>query len=407
VPEDAAMKLFWVGLVVGLCAFGTVTVSAQETKTIKIGVLNDQTSIYADLSGRGSVVAAKMAAEDFNNNVAGMSVEILVADHQNKPDIGSGIVRRWFDVENVDVVSDVPSSAVALAVQNIARDKKKIVLFSTAASSDLTGKECSPYSAQWVIDSYAFAHGLANGIVASGGKTWFFLTSNYAFGLALEAETSKVVKDAGGQVIGAVHHPQGTTDLASFLLQAQTSKAQIVGLATGGDDFVNAVKQAGEFGIVQQGQKLAALVVFISDIHSLGLRATQGIQLISAFYWDMNDETRAWSKRFFDMTGRMPSMVQAGVYSSIAHYLKTVAAVGSKDPDKIMAGMREMPVNDFMTKNGKLREDGRLMRDLYLFEVKAPSESKGPWDYYKLITTIPSEKAFRPLSEGGCPYLSK
>jgi branched-chain amino acid transport system substrate-binding protein len=344
---------------------------------VKIGILNDQSGLYADLSGKGSVEAARMAVEDAGGKVLGQPVEIVSADHQNKPDVGSAIAQKWYDAENVDMIADVPTSSVALAVQQVSRDKKKLVMFSGPAASEITGEKCSPYSVHWTYDTYALAHVTGLSVVKAGGDTWFFLTADYAFGHALERDTAAVVEENGGKVLGTVNVPLNNQDFSSFLLQAQGSKAKIVGLANAGGDTVNSIKQAAEFGITAGGQKLAGLLVFVSDVHSLGLQIAQGLQLTEAFYWDQNDETRAWSKRFAArMSGREPTSVQAGVYGSVLHYLKAVQAVGSKDPDKVMEQMRQTPINDFMTKNGTLRVDGRVLRDMYLFEVKKPAESR-------------------------------
>jgi len=383
---------------------GAGTAMAQQGP-VKIGVLNDQSGLYADLSGKGSVEAAKMAAEDVGK-VLGQPVEIVFADHQNKPDVGSAIAQKWYDAEGVDMIADVPTSSVALAVQQVSREKKKIVMFSGPAASEITGEKCSPYSVHWTYDTYALAHVTGQSVVKAGGDTWFFLTADYAFGHALQRDTTAVIEENGGKVLGSVNVPLNNQDFSSFLLQAQGSKAKIVGLANAGGDTVNSIKQASEFGITAGGQKLAGLLVFVSDVHSLGLQIAQGLQLTEAFYWDQNDETRQWSKRFAArMDGREPTSVQAGVYGSVLHYLKAVQAVGSKDADKVMAKMRETPINDFMTKNGTLRIDGRVMRDMYLFEVKKPSESKGPWDYYKLIRTVPANEAYRPLAKDNCPLV--
>jgi branched-chain amino acid transport system substrate-binding protein len=379
---------------------------AQSGGPVKIGVLNDQTSLYADIGGKGSVAAAEMAVEDAGP-VLGQKVEIVSADHQNKPDVGANIARQWYDQDGVDVITDVPTSSVALAVTEVSREKKKLVLFTGPATSDLTGPKCNAYAASWVYDTYSLAHVTGSAVVKSGGDSWFFVTADYAFGHALERDTADVVKAAGGKVLGDVNVPLNTPDFSSFLLQAQSSKAKIIGLANAGGDTINSIKQGAEFGIVEGGQKFAALLVFISDVHSLGLKTAQGLQLTSPFYWDMNDETRAWSKRYEAKTGRKPTFDQAGVYSALHHYLAAVKAVGSKDPDKVMAKMRETPINDFMTKNGKLRIDGRVIRDMYLFEVKKPSESKGPWDYYKLQQTVKGDEAYRPLDKGDCPLVKK
>jgi branched-chain amino acid transport system substrate-binding protein len=370
---------------------------------VKIGVLTDMSSLYADIGGPGSVEAARMAIADFGGTVDGKKIELVSADHQNKPDIGSAIANQWFDTEGVDAIVDVPTSSVALAIQEIVRKKNKMFLISGAASSDLTGKACAPTSIHWTYDTVALANGTGSAVVKAGGDTWFFITADYAFGHALERDTTKVVEAAGGKVLGSVKVPLNNADFSSFLLQAQASKAKIIGLANAGGDTINSIKQAAEFGIVAGGQKLAGLLVFISDVHSLGLQAAQGLQLTEAFYWDQNNETRAWSKRFFEKMNREPTMVQAGVYGAITHYLNAIKATGTDDAPKVAAKMRATPVNDFMTKNGKILPDGSLVRDMYLFEVKKPSESKGPWDYYKQISVIPGEEAFRRPGPNPCP----
>ncbi len=372
---------------------------------VKIGVLNDMSGLYADISGPGSVEAARMAIADFGGSVAGKKIELISADHQNKPDIGSSIANQWLGNDGVDAIVDVPTSSVALAVQEVARNKNKVFLISGAASSDLTGKACSPNSVHWTYDTVALANGTGSAVVKAGGDTWFFITADYAFGHALERDTSKVVEDNGGKVVGSVKAPLNTADFSSFLLQAQNSKAKIIGLANAGGDTINSIKQAGEFGIVEGGQKLAGLLVFITDIHSLGLQAAHGLQLTEAFYWDQNDETRAWSKRFFEKMKRQPTMVQAGVYGAVMHYLAAIKATGSDDAPTVVKQMKATPVNDFMTKNGKIREDGTLVRDMYLFEVKKPSELKGAWDYYKQISVIPGEQAFKLPGPNQCPLV--
>ncbi len=396
------------GVLVAVIALfvGTARPKADETP-VKIGVLTDMSSLYADIGGPGSVEAARMAIADFGGKVLGKPIELVYADHQNQPDIGSAIARKWYDSEGVDVITDVPTSSVALAVENVSRQAHKLALFSGPGSSDITGKNCSPYAAHWTYDTYALAHGTGSAIVKQGGKTWFFITADYAFGHALERDTAAVVEQNGGKVLGQVMVPLNTADFSSYLLRAAESKAQIIGLANAGHDTTNSIKQAAEFGITQRGQKLAGLLVFITDVHSLGLQIAQGLQLTSAFYWNQNDQTRAWSQRFFKVVHHMPTMVQAGVYSALHHYLEAVKALGTKDPDKVMAKMRATPINDFMTHNGKLRIDGRVMRDLYLFEVKSPSESKEPWDYFRQLRVIPAEDAFRPLDQGGCPLVTK
>ena len=394
---------------IGLAAaVGTSGALAQSNEgPVKIGVLSDMSGLYADLGGPGSVEAAKMAVEDLGGKVLGKPVEIVTGDHQNKPDVGANISRQWFDVDKVDAITDVPNSGVALAVNEVGREKNKIMLFSGPAASDLTGEKCSPTTAHWTYDTYALANGTGAAVVKAGGNSWFFLTADYAFGAALERDTTNVVKANGGTVVGSVRTPLNAPDFSSFLLQAQASKAKIIGLANAGGDTINSIKQAAEFGITSGGQKLAGLLVFITDVNSIGLQTAQGLQLTEAFYWDQSDETRAFSKKFLERVKHQPSMVQAGVYSAVRHYLQAVEAVGSKDSAKVMAKMRATPINDFMTKNGKLREDGRVVRDMYLFEVKAPKDSKAPWDYYKQIGTIPGEQAFRPMDQGGCPLVKK
>jgi branched-chain amino acid transport system substrate-binding protein len=375
---------------------------------VKIGVINDQSSLYADITGQGSVVAARMAVEDAK--LQGITVEVVSADHQNKPDVGTSLVRQWFDRDGVDAVADVPTSSVALAVNEVVREKNKVHLNSGAATSDLTGKACSPNTVHWTYDTWALANGTGKAVVKAGGDTWFFLTADYAFGHALERDVSNVVKANGGKVVGVVRHPLNTPDFSSFLLQAQGSKAKIIGLANAGGDTVNSIKQAAEFGITRKGgQKLAGLLVFINDIHALGLRTAQGLQLTEAFYWDLNDQTRAWSKRFAEKHGgKMPSMVQAGVYGSVLHYLKAVAqAKNDTDGKAVVAKMRELPADDPLFGKGTIRPDGRKIHPMYLFEVKGPDDSKKPWDYYKLVATIPAAEAFRPLDQGECPLVKK
>jgi branched-chain amino acid transport system substrate-binding protein len=376
--------------------------------TIKIGVLNDMSGLYSDLSGQGSVAAARMAVEDFGAAAKGMKVEIVSADHQNKPDVGSNIARTWFDVDKVDVIFDVPTSSVALAVNEIAREKNKVFLVSGAAASDLTGAKCSPNTVHWTYDTWALANGTGKAMVKTGGDTWFFITADYAFGKALERDTAEVVVANGGKVLGSVRHPFPGTDFSSFLLQAQASKAKVIGLANAGGDTINSVKQAAEFGITQGGQSLAGLLVFITDVHALGLQTAQGLALTESFYWDNNDATRAFAKRFApQFKNNMPTMVHAGVYAAVLHYLKAVEALKSDaDGKAVVAKMKELPTDDPLFGKGTIRPDGRHVHDMYLFEVKKPSESKGPWDYYKLRATIPAAEAFRPLKDGGCPLVS-
>ena len=376
---------------------------------VKIGVLTDMSSIYADINGMGAVEAVRMAIEDFGGTVSGKKIEIVFADTQNKSDIGVTVGGRWFDVEGVDVIAGASSSAVSLAIQTLAAAKNKVFLASDPASSDITGKACNPNTVHWVYDTYALAKGTGSAAVKAGGDTWFFITADYAFGYALERDVSAVVKDAGGTVLGNVRHPLNTADFSSFILQAQSSKSKIIGLANAGGDTINSIKQAAEYRIVQSGQKLAGLLVFVSDIHSLGLEVAQGLQLTEAFYWDRTDQSRAWSKRWGDrFKNRRPTSVQAGFYSSVTHYLKAVQALGSDAPGEIVvAKMKEMPTSDPLFGEGKIRIDGRKMHPMYLFEVKKPSESKGAWDYYRLVREIPAEEAFRPLDQGGCKLAQK
>jgi branched-chain amino acid transport system substrate-binding protein len=390
----------------GCLAFGTAQAQISDD-VVKIGVLSDMSSLYSDIGGPGSVIAAKMAVADFGGKVAGKPIEIVSADHLNKPDVGSSIARQWIDQDHVDVIVDVPTSSVALAVQDVTKEKGKVFLISGAASSDLTGKSCSPTGVHWTYDTYALAHGTGGALVKQGGDSWFFLTADYAFGHALESDTTAVVKAAGGKVLGAVNVPLNNADFSSFLLQAQTSKAKVIGLANAGGDTVNSIKQAAEFGIVAGGQRLAGLLVFVSDVNSLGLATAQGLVLTEAFYWDQTDDTRAWAKRFTAESKKVPTMVQAGVYGAVTHYLKAIEAAKTDEGKAVVAKMRELPINDFMTKNGKLREDGRVMRDMYLFQVKAPGESKYQYDYYNQLATIPAEQAYRPLSESACPLVKK
>ena len=386
---------------VGLVAIGQVQ---AQPAPLKIAVMDGFSGVYGDLTA-GEVEAMQMAIEDVGGKVNGRSVEILSADHQTKPDVGAAIARKWYDVDGVKMITGLGTSSVALAVRKISQEKGLIDINTGAASADLTGPACSATGAHWVYDTYALAHVTGEAMVKAGGDSWYFLTADYAFGHALERDVSAVVKDAGGKVLGAVRHPLSTQDFSSFLLQAQASKAKVIGLANAGQDTINSIKQAGEFGIVKGGQKLAGLLVFATDVQSLTLPVAQGLVLTESFYWDMNDETRAWTKRYRAKKDRLPSMLTAGVYSSTLHYLKAVQAAGTDDALPVMAKMREMPVNDVMTKNGKLREDGRLVRDMHLFQVKAPSESKSKDDIYKLIATVPGDKAYRPLNEGKCPLI--
>jgi branched-chain amino acid transport system substrate-binding protein len=373
---------------------------------IKIGVMNDMSGLYADIAGPGSVTAARMAVEDFGAARKNMRVEIVSADHQNKPDVGSTIARTWYDVDKVDVIVDVPTSSVALAVNQITREKNKVHLNSGAATSDLTGKACSPNTIHWTYDTWMLANGTGSAIVKTGGDSWFFLTADYAFGHALERDTEAVVTKNGGKVLGKVRTPFPGTDFSSFLLQAQASKAKIIALANAGGDTINSIKQAAEFGITRGGQNLAGMLVFIADIHSLGLNTAQGLIFTETFYWDLNDQTRAWSRRFAAANGgKYPTMVQAGVYSSVLHYLKAVEAAKTDEGPKVVAQMKAMPTDDPLFGKGTIRADGRKIHPAYLVEVKKPSESKGPYDYYKVRATIPADQAFRPLNQGECPLV--
>jgi branched-chain amino acid transport system substrate-binding protein len=384
--------------------------SAQYTDgVIRIGVLNDQSGLYADITGQGSVWAARKAVEDFGAAAKGMKVEIVFADHQNKPDVGSNIARQWLDVDRVDAIADVPTSSVGLAVNQIVRERNKVHLNSGSATSDLTNKACSPNTVHWAYDTVMLSNGTGRAMVKTGGDTWFFLTADYAFGHALERDTEAVVLANGGKVLGKVRTPFPAQDFSSFLLQAQASKAKVIGLANAGGDTINSIKQAAEFGITRGGQNLAGLLVFVTDVHSLGLQTAQGLVLTESFYWDMNDATRAFSREFAAANkGRMPSMVQAGVYSSVLHYLKAVEALKSDaDGVKVVEQMKKMPTDDRLFGKGTVRVDGRKLHDAYLFEVKRPNESKGPWDYYKLRATIPANEAFRPLSQSECPLVKR
>ncbi|TDR93540.1 ABC transporter substrate-binding protein [Enterovirga rhinocerotis] len=393
------------GLAAGATALVLAPFAAQAQvsgNTVKIGVLNDQSGIYADFGGKWSAEAARMAVADFGGKVLNVPVEIVSADHQNKPDIASNIARSWYDNDGVDAIVELTASSVALAIQQLSLEKKKITMVSGAATSDLTGKACTPYGFHWAYDTRALAVGTGGSLVEAGGDSWFFLTADYAFGHALEADVSKYVKSKGGKVLGAVRHPLATNDFSSFLLQAQASKAKIVGLANAGLDTNNSIKAAAEFGIVQGGQRLAALLLTLAEVHGLGLQAAQGIVLTEGFYWDMDDQTRAFSKRFFEKTGRMPNMVQAGTYSSVLQYLKAVQAAGTDNADAVAKKLRELPVDDFFAKGGKVLPNGRMVHDMYLFQVKSPGESKQPWDYYKQLATIKGEQAFATLAESGC-----
>ena len=382
-----------------------------QDKTIKIGVLTDNSGLYSDLGGAGSTLAAQMAVEDSGLAAKGWKIDVISADHQNKPDIATNIARQWIDVEKVDIFMDVLNSGVALAVNNLVKEKNSIMINTGAASSDLTNAQCSPNTVHWVYDTYMLANSTGQALVKAGGDTWFFLTADYAFGAALERDTTAVVTKAGGKVIGGVKHPLNTADFSSFLLQAQASKAKIIGMANAGGDTTNTIKQASEFGIVAGGQKLAGLLLFITDVHSLGLKVAQGLNFTETFYWDLNEDTRAFSKRFSARAKNkaVPSMVQAGVYSGLFHYFKALEAMSGNPPDgaKVVAKMKEMPTDDPLFGKGTIRVDGRKIHPAYLFEVKKPEESKSPWDYYKVVGTTPGDQAFRPLSESSCPLVKK
>ena len=386
-----------------VAACGLLIAAPASAQGVKIGILNDQSGVYADYGGKYSVEAAKMAIEDFGGEVLGQKIELVSGDHQNKPDLATSIARRWYDVEGVDMITELTTSSVALAVQELSKEKKKIDIVVGAASSRLTGDACTPYGFHWAFDTHALAVGTGGALVKAGGDTWFFLTADYAFGYALEKDTGDIVKENGGKVLGSVRVPLNSSDFSSFLLQAQSSKAKVIGLANAGLDTTNSIKQAAEFGIVKGGQKLAALLMTLAEVHGLGLEAAQGLVLTEGFYWDQNDRTRAFSERFFKRTGRMPSMIHAGTYSATLQYLKAVKAAGTKDSDAVVKKLKELPVNDAFTDNGKVLANGRMVHDLYLFEVKKPSESKKPWDYYTQLAVVPGDKAFFTAKESGCP----
>jgi branched-chain amino acid transport system substrate-binding protein len=396
---------------IATAAIGFAAPAFAQDKTVKIGVLNDMSSLYADIGGPNSVVAVKMAVEDSGLLAKGWKIEVVSGDHQNKPDVGVNIARQWIDLDKIDAIVDTPTSSVALAVSNLVKEKNAIMINSGGASADISGKACTPNTLSVTYDTYMLATGTGKALTKAGGDSWFFLTADYAFGYALERDTSAVIAANGGKVLGGVKHPLNTSDFSSFLLQAQASKAKVVGLANAGGDTTNAIKQASEFGIVAGGQKLAALLLFINDVHALGLKTAQGLTFTESFYWDMNDNTRAWSKRFQKLSpkGTMPSMTVAGNYSGVLHYLKTLETMGgnSHDGAKIVAKMKELPTDDILFGKGTIRIDGRKLVPAYLFEVKKPEESKYPWDYYKLIATIPAEEAARPLSESECPLVKK
>ncbi|WP_382321899.1 ABC transporter substrate-binding protein [Hydrogenophaga sp. UC242_50] len=405
------LKLWAAASVVAAASVGVAQAqTAQQGKlsndVLRIGVLTDISGVYADISGKGAVEAVKMAVEDFGGKMFGKPIEVVFADHQNKADVGAAKAREWYDSGNVDMINDLANSGVALAVAGVAKEKKRHAIVNNASNVGVTNAQCSPYAVHYTYDAYALANGTGKAIVEGGGDTWFFLTVDFAFGIGLEQQVGDVVRNAKGRVVGAARHPLGTTDFSSYVLQAQASKAKIIGLASTGNDTINAIKAANEFGLTKN-QKLAALLLWIQDVHALGLPTAQGLQLTNAWYWDMNDETRAFAKRYQQRVGgQMPNMAHAGDYSSTLHYLKAVQAAGSDDPDAVSVKMRELPINDMFAKGGKIREDGRMVHDMYLWQVKAPAESKYPWDYLKLVKTIPGEQAFMPLAQSTC-YLVK
>jgi branched-chain amino acid transport system substrate-binding protein len=399
------------GTAITLAGVSNASAQDKQDKNVKIGALSDQSGLYSDLGGPGSTLAAQMAAEDSGLLAKGWKIDIISGDHQNKPDIGSNIARQWFDVDKVDTIVDVPNSGVALAVNNIVKEKNGVYINSGAATSDLTNAQCSPNTVHWTYDTYMLAHSTGQAMVKAGGDSWFFLTADYAFGAALERDTTEVIKASGGKVVGGVKHPLNTADFSSFLLQAQSSKAKVIGLANAGGDTTNSIKQAAEFGITKGGQKLAALLLFLTDVKAIGLETAQGLSFTETFYWDMNDDTRAFSKKFADRmkNGAPPTMVQAGVYAGLRHYFKALEALGGNPHDgaKVVAKMKEIPTDDVLFGKGAIQPNGRTIHSAYLFEVKKPSESKSPWDFYKLVGTVPGDQAFTPLDKSTCPLLKK
>jgi branched-chain amino acid transport system substrate-binding protein len=395
----------------GLLATTVIGVGAATAQisddVVRIGVLNDQSNVYADLGGPGSVIAARMAIEDVGGKVLGKPVDILAADHQSKADVGASIARQWFDADKVDMVIGFDNSSVALAVEQVAFQKNRIAIAGAIGTTAFTGKSCTPNEAAWVYDAYALTNTLARSVVARGQDTWFFITVDYSLGHSLEADATSAVVASGGKVLGSARHPLNTADFSAYLLQAQASGAKVVAMANAGGDMTNATKQANEFGLTHAGQTVVSLLTFITDVNSVGLKAAQGLTFVTAFYWDRDDESRAWSKRFFELHNRMPTMAQAAIYSAIRHYLTAIEAAGTDEAKAVMAKMREIPVNDFYAKNGRVREDGRMVHDMYFVQVKTPAESTGPWDYYKILSTIPGDQAFRPLDEGGCPLVKQ
>ena len=390
------------GLLAAVAMGGLLLAGPVSAQGVKIGILNDQSGVYADYGGKYSLEAARMAIEDFGGEVLGQKVELVTADHQNKPDLAVAIARRWYDADNVDMITELTTSSVALAVQELSKEKQKIDIVVGAASSAITGASCAPLGFHWAFDTHALAVGTGGALVKSGGDSWFFLTADYAFGYALEKDTGDIVREKGGKVVGSVRVPLNSSDFSSFLLQAQSSKAKIVGLANAGQDTINSIKQAAEFGIVKSGQKLAGLLVTLAEVHGLGLEAAQGLVLTEGFYWDRDDKSRAFSERFFKRTGRMPSMIHAGTYSSTLSYLKAVKAAGTKDSVAVAKKLKELPVDDAFAQ-GKVQENGRMVHDMYLFEVKSPAESKKPWDYYKQLAVVPGDQAFPSAKDSGCP----
>ena len=400
------MKKKYIALAV-LAALSTAAQAQISDKTVKIGVLTDMSGAYSDIAGQGTVEATKMAIEDFKaREKPDFAVEMVAADHQNKGDVASNKAREWFDREKVDVITELVTTSTALAVMKVAKEKNKLVLISGAASTRVTNEDCNDVTVHWTYDTYAVSNGTARAVVQQGGKSWFFITADYAFGHSLEKDASEVVTQAGGKVLGSARHPFPGSDFSSFLLKAQSSGAQVIGLANAGTDTMTSIKQASEFGITPK-QSLAGLLMFISDIHALGLKTTQGMYLTDGFYWDLNKETREWSKRYFDRQKKMPTMVQAGMYSAVMHYLKAVKATGTDDTQKVMAWMKKTPINDFFATNGHIRDDGRMIHDMYLVQVKKPEESKYAWDYYNIRQTIPADQAFQPLAASRCPLVKK
>jgi branched-chain amino acid transport system substrate-binding protein len=397
-------------LTAGICvALATSSMAHAQISddVVKLGVLTDMSSLYSDATGKGSLTAVEMAVADFGGKIKGKPIVVVSGDHQNKPDVGSNIARNWYDNDKVDVILDVPTSSVALAVQNITREKNKVLIISGGGSSDLTGVACSPNGIHWTYDTYALSNVAGLAMVKRGDDTWFFLTADYAFGAALERDAANVVTSHGGKVLGNVRHPLNNSDFSSFLLQAQASKAKVIGLANAGGDTTNAIKQAAEFGITKGGQKVMPLLFEITDAHAIGLKDGQGTFVTDAFYWDLNDESRAFSKRFMDKVGHMPTMIQAGLYSATMHYLKAIDAIGTDDALKTIAQMKKTHIHDLFTKDGYIRDDGRMVHEMHLFQMKKPSESKSSWDIYNLIATIPGDEAFRPIDKGGCPLIKK